>query len=196
MQKLFKLLFFAACLFLGFNFAKLTKEDLGSPAHYHVDIKIYINGVPVDLSKPEFQSTDSDKKSPYIHLHDGSGDVVHLHHSGMTIGDILHALGGSLTPNCLKISGLNHCTGLSSSLRVYVNGSRILLPQRYEPKDLDRILITYNPHFSDITGQLNSLTDNACLYSYKCPQRGEPPTESCNSTPDSPCVLPGTDGSN
>lgn len=194
MQKTLKLAFFSLCLLLGFIFAKLIKQSPGMPAHYHVDLKIYINNQLIDLSKPQFQSTEENKKHPYIHLHDSIPSVVHFHLSGLTIGNLITSLGGNLTPNCIKIDQQNHCTGISGALRVYVNGDRILFPQRYVPKDLDKILITYGPHFADVTTQLQSLSDDSCLYSLKCPQRGEPPTESCSSTPDSPCVIPGTDG--
>ncbi|MCM2325601.1 MAG: hypothetical protein NDI94_04005 [Candidatus Woesearchaeota archaeon] len=48
----------------------------------------------------------------------------------------------------------------------------------YEFEDLDKILITYGAD-TDVSAQISSITDDACLYSEKCPERGSPPTENC-----------------
>jgi hypothetical protein len=48
----------------------------------------------------------------------------------------------------------------------------------YEFTDLDRILITYGD-MAGVADQISSVSDLACMYSEKCPERGTPPTENC-----------------
>jgi hypothetical protein len=68
-------------------------------------------------------------------------------------------------------------------LQVYINGE--LLPENqkmenYVLKDLDQILVTYHKLNEDVTSQIESVTDNACIQSEKCPERGKPtPEDSC-----------------
>jgi hypothetical protein len=187
-------LIWIACLLLGAAYAaSRMPQSPQKPAHFHIDLKIYVQDKLVNLSDKKFQTEEGDLDASIIHLHDGNGDVVHFHRTGQTLRDMMKSLHGDITPNCFSIDSLRYCTGFTSSLKVFVNSKRLLFPHRYEPRDGDQVLITFGPHMdNDIENQLKSLSSQACVYSLKCPEKGEPPTENCIGNGTDPCVLPGT----
>lgn len=149
--------------------------------HIHANMKVYMNGKAVDFSLAKYQSTDEKELNPDIHVHDGNGDVIHIHKSGVTLSDFFTSLKISLTSNCY-IDDLKKefCTDGTQKLQIFVNGQPNTQFEKYIPKDVDRILITYgNDTETIIKQQLASVGDNACIYSEKCPERGKPPTEEC-----------------
>jgi protein-disulfide isomerase len=132
--------------------------------HAHADLNVYQNGRVVDFSQDKYQSTEEHKLDENVHLHDGNGTVVHLHQQHITLGQFFTSI--NFTP--------------SRSSKLYVNDK--IVEQAivdYAPADLDRILITDSTNQSTITQQLKTVTDLACIYSEKCPERGKPPTEGC-----------------
>ena len=47
-------------------------------------------------------------------------------------------------------------------------------------QDLDRILVAYgNENEKTLQTEITSVSDKACIYSLKCPERGTPPAEDC-----------------
>jgi len=41
--------------------------------------------------------------------------------------------------------------------------------EKYNPNDLDRILITYGPNNDDVSKQVESVSKHACIFSEGCP---------------------------
>jgi len=154
-----------------------VKEDV----HTHADLVMYIEGVKIDLTQDKYQSTDDKHLHEYLHLHDGVGHVIHKHANGVIMGDFFESLGMNLSDKCLVLdSGEEYCDGEVNSLRTYVNGEVQTDLQSYEFQDLDRILVSFGVLSPTITkSQTDSVSDDACIYSKKCPERGSPPTESC-----------------
>lgn len=69
----------------------------------------------------------------------------------------------------------------AQSWRLLVNGEQIpedMKMEDYVMKDLDQILLTNIAFNGDLESQLASVTDNACIQSEKCPERGKPSDES------------------
>lgn len=75
--------------------------------HYHAGFRVYIDGVLQDYSDYKYMnfvpcSEHDVKKSPAeeqiekAHLHDGVGDVVHMHRSGAKWGDLFKNIGVTL----------------------------------------------------------------------------------------------------
>lgn len=159
--------------------------------HYHADIAVFINGQKLDFSSSKYQSSAANRLHTYIHFHDGNGTLLHIHKSGLTLRDLFRSWGGDLTNNCLVLGKAHFCSNLFSGLKLYVNGRRIWLPTFYQPQDLDQILLSFGPWLGDTAGEIVQLTNQACIYSLKCPQRGEPPSENCLALPGDTCVLPG-----
>ncbi len=172
----------------------INANDLANApdAHLHADFAVYINGKAIDFSLPKYQSkapsttttsTDDEKGAldPYTHLHDGNGHIIHVHKQGVTLGYFFQTLGMDFDKNCFKRdTGEVSCTDATHSLKFFVNGARSELNDTYEIKDLDRILISYGP-FTDnsLDTQIASVTNNACIYSETCPERGPAPKEEC-----------------
>lgn len=134
--------------------------------HTHFDLKVYLNGVAVNFSLAKYQSSKDNEFSPDIHFHDGNGKVVHIHKKGATLGELFNSFKLDLTKY--------------QNLKTYVNGKETSDVQNYVPQDLDRILITSgNLTETQLKVQLDSVSNDACIYSEKCPERGKPPTEEC-----------------
>ena len=98
------------------------------------------------------------EKKEAVHLHDNNGEVVHIHQKGATLGMFIDSL------------------GLKPDSDPKVNGTVMKEWRDYQPQDLDRIVFGEGP-----------VTDKACIYSEKCPERGKPPTEKCVGGLDTPC---------
>ena len=97
---------------LGLAYAKLATKT-GEHIHYHAGFVVYIDGVKQDYSDYKYMnfvpcSQHDEKKSAAeeqiekAHLHDGVGDVVHVHRSGSTWGDLFKNIGVTL-PSDLAI---------------------------------------------------------------------------------------------
>ena len=66
----------------------------------------------------------------------------------------------------------------NKKLKMYVNGKRNDEYAQYDIQDEDKILLSYGDETDkEIQNQLNALTDEACIYSLKCPEKGTPPEE-------------------
>ncbi|MBP9670203.1 hypothetical protein KBD75_02275 [Candidatus Woesebacteria bacterium] len=83
----------------NWRYSSPTSGDLHEGVHYHAGFRVYIDGVLQDYSDYKYMnfvpcSEHDEKKSPAeeqiekAHLHDGVGDVVHVHRSGSTWGDL------------------------------------------------------------------------------------------------------------
>lgn len=129
----------------------------GSPTafHIHFDLKVYLNGRSIDFSLPKYQESKTNPLDENIHFHDGNGKVVHVHKAGIPLKELF----GSL-----KLT-------IPQGTAAYVNGKKIDDIASYVPQDLDQILIG--------SSNINAVSNDACIYSLKCPARGSPPPEDC-----------------
>ncbi|HIH15840.1 MAG TPA: hypothetical protein HA252_00355 [Candidatus Diapherotrites archaeon] len=155
----------SALIVTALIFGLASNQAKPQEIHHHFDFLLYLDGQAVDLGQDQYQATAEHPLDERVHLHDGNGKVVHIHAAEVTLDDFLDSLGIELH----EVEGL----------RIYVNGREEKLGLDYQPKDLDQILVTDSASEATIQEQLASLTNNACIYSEKCPERGKPPTESC-----------------
>jgi hypothetical protein len=159
---------------------KTEELMLGEKVHEHVDLKIYLNGKALDLTQSKYQSDEENELNPNTHLHDGNGEVVHKHRDGVTLGYFLDSLKISLSKDCLILdTGEKYCNDDANELKFLINGQRSELFAEYELTDLDRLLISFGPRNESLDSQIKSVSDEACKYSEKCPERGPAPTENC-----------------
>lgn len=134
------------------------------------------------------ESNDPEKETK-PHLHDGNALVVHRHKPGQSIGEFLEAIDITATNQCLTLDdGTSMCNESGKRWQMFVNGTEQPFDLSYVFADLDQILLTYGPTEEQVTEQLQSLSDDACLYSQTCPERGTPPVENCVADPAVPCV--------
>lgn len=179
----------------------LKPDDLAAApdVHEHADFALFINGQKFDFSPAKYQSDKNDEPDhdhgshqhdPYTHLHDKKSQIIHTHKAGVTLGYFLKTIGFEITNSCLTTdTKKQYCDDDVSSLKFFVNGKRNARPDQYEIMDLDRLLVSYGPLTDpDLTAQLKALTDEACIYSEKCPERGKPPTEQCVGGLGTDCV--------
>lgn len=137
--------------------------------HAHYDLKVYLNGKMVDTSLSKYQSTEELELDEGTHLHDGIGNVIHLHKKNVPLSQFF---------NSIKLSIPENTAG--RTLKVFVNGKQNSDLLNYVPQDLDRILVSYGGESEKtLEVQTGSVTDQACIYSEKCPERGTPPAEAC-----------------
>lgn len=159
---------------------KPSGQELGEKVHEHADLKVYINNKSLDLTQAKYQSTEEKELDPDTHLHDGNGNVVHKHRKGVTLGYFFKTLKIDFSKDCLVMdTGERYCNNETNELKFLVNGKSSDSFGSYEFSDLDKILISYGPKAEVLSSQINSISDDACLYSEKCPERGKPPTENC-----------------
>lgn len=140
---------------------KPSGQSTGEKVHEHADLALYVNGKRVLLQdRPEYF-----EKDPDIHSHKDTEEVIHKHKTGVTLGQLIDSWKANLP------------TEVSWS----VNGKKQTDNWRaYEFKDLDRISMSFSTTVVEISDkQLSEVTDRACVYSEKCPERGKPPTENC-----------------
>lgn len=143
----------------------IIKDFPQQPAyHVHADFLVFINRKESDFANPEYDVAD-----PLIHLHLGNykGDkVMHIESREVDLGDFFASLGMIFNKTCF-IAEEEHCSDETHSLKFYVNGAANMEYDRYRPKDLDRILISYGNE-TDLSRQMGAVTSLACVFSQKC----------------------------
>jgi Cu+-exporting ATPase len=164
------------------------------PSHTHADLAMWVEGQKIDLSAEKYmlneESTDSEKETN-PHLHDGNGLVIHRHKAGQSVGEFLKAIDINTTNQCVTLDDdTSLCNQGSKRWQMFINGAELTFDPAYVFRDLDQILLTYGATGEQVKEQLQSLSDDACLYSQTCPERGTPPVENCVADPTIPCVAP------
>lgn len=166
--------------------------------HSHADFKVYLNGQAYDFSQEKYMSGNVSgrriDRSPFTHLHDMNGKVIHKHMGGITVGTFFSSLGMSFNSNCFSPgTGSSYCNSGSATLKMFVQHSGGNWEQNYQFEaysfsDLDRILISYgSEQQAALQAQMDSVTDEACIPSGKCPERGLPEDETSCDTASGEC---------
>lgn len=140
--------------------------------HAHADFKVFLDGEEFSFNKSPF-----DEANKYIHLHlqNPDGDKV-IHVEGMeniTLKVFFESLGMTFNSTCFILdAGESFCNTFDKRIRFFVNGNENFQFDLYELRDMNRILITYgNQSDEEIMHQMESVTDYACIYSGRCPER-------------------------
>ncbi|MBP9850890.1 MAG: hypothetical protein KBC47_04320 [Candidatus Peribacteraceae bacterium] len=189
-------------LFVGLTLLTTTACSRGpaqnpDPNHTHADFAVWIEGKQIEFSTEQFMSgSASDEEhagalSTYLHLHDGNGHVLHRHKPDLTLTEFFGSLPGIryhgsdfIFMDCLSC---RHSSG-KFTVKLYVNGEEEPLGSQYVFKDEDQLLITDASDPTELRKEIRMTSDDACMYSRTCPERGDPPTENCIADPTVPCV--------
>lgn len=183
------------------------------PNHTHADFSVWIDGKQLDFSVSEHMSSPPKVASAsfhlmpiarahgdeedghvvpgreYLHFHDGNGHVIHRHKPGLTIGDFFKSIQVKISAKCYEsfapLADDRICG--EHPFRMFVNGKEMPLNMDYVFEDLDQILFTNAHTEEEVQKELGKLTNDACMYSKTCPERGEPPSENCIADPMVPC---------
>lgn len=152
--------------------------------HVHADWKVVINGEHIRFVDEKYQSITGSVQHNDIHLHDYEDIVIHRHADGVTFVDFLNSIGYDLTDTCLtNDKGESFCNENANEVQLIVNGQRMLTTDDYIVADEDRILLYYgNVNDPALPDYIASVTDEACLYSGTCLDRGFKTTTTCGVT--------------
>ena len=175
----------------------LPRTWVPEAVHKHADFAVYLDGKEYDFSKGRFMSDEEHSNNDSMHLHDGRASIIHQHESGITLGEFFSSLGMEFTSECFILDdSTRYCNGswpdvphYGKTIKMFVNGQPNREFGNYEFSDLDRILITFgSENAEEIQAQIESVPDEACIASAKCPERGSPTRES-SCTSGSVCVV-------
>ena len=149
--------------------------------HIHADFRVMIEGEPLNFSKEQYMDVGD-----VLHLHDGNGWVMHHHAKNQSLGQFFETLNVSYGDTCLRYDNTAYCENASHSLTLLVNGTKVANGSGYVPQDLDRVLVSYHAKNKSLEDEMSQVTDEACIFSHRCPERGTPPPEACAG---SSCVV-------
>lgn len=154
--------------------------------HVHADFLMYLDHERYRFTDDRYQTTSEKALHEHLHLHNNNDHVIHRHAPDQTFGALLESLGYQLNEDCLITdSGKSFCNDeeTNQTLQVYVNGTVIENYADYVFADEDQILVYYgNPQDERIETYLSEITDDACIHSGTCPERGTAPPEECGIT--------------
>lgn len=161
---------------------QITQPD--EEYHVHADFLIYINDDKINLSEEVYMTTATQELHEHAHLHDGNGEVQHMHSEGITFAEFINSLGLTVTDDCISYNEETYCDNDTKQLQLFVNNELYDGPiTGFEAKDEDRLLLYYGPYDEEkITTYMNEVKNDACYYSGTCPERGIAPPESCGLT--------------
>lgn len=154
--------------------------------HVHADFLMYLNHERYRFTDDRYQSTSEDPQHEHLHFHNHNDHVIHRHAADQTFTDFLASLNYTLTEECLVTdAGTTFCDAEDNSqkLQIYVNGIPLENHGDYVFADEDKILVYYgDPRDARVATYLEEITDDACLHSGTCPERGVAPPEECGMT--------------
>jgi hypothetical protein len=163
--------------------------------HWHADFALFIEGEKYDFDQEEFFSTEDEVLNANVHIHAPRINVVHVHRSLTTWDEFLRSLGFELTdkttiagqagaPLTLKLpDGEELREENGNTFKFMVNEVKVDGVAVAEIGDLERVLISYGPEtFEEVEReQWPQVTDEACIPSGRCLERGDPGPEPCGA---------------
>ena len=159
----------------------------GQPyVHVHADFAMILDHELVDFTDDRYQSHADAVKHPSLHLHNNDGHIIHRHAEGVTLGDFFSSLGFSISDTLIITdAGGEYRATDHERVLFFVNGHQKTGIADYVIADEDQLLIYFgDPSDDRITTYLANLTDEACIYSGTCPDRGIAPSSDCGITCD------------
>ncbi len=157
--------------------------------HEHADFAAYINGRQINFSQDKYMHNESPEQEASAghgaeddekaHMHDLAGWIAHKHAADATWGIFFRNINITFNPACFAFEEGGYCNNATHELRLFVNGQQNNEFGTLPIRDLDKVLISYDETGADLAYQIANVTDDACLYSHRCPERGEAALEDC-----------------
>ncbi|MFT4244554.1 MAG: hypothetical protein ACMXYB_03830 [Candidatus Woesearchaeota archaeon] len=141
--------------------------------HIHADFLVILNETIMNFSKQDFMSELHNEQHSHVHLHDMNGNIIHYHKENITLEKFFTSLNMQFNQSCFTThENISYCEDEINSLQMFVNGELNDEMQNYIAEDLDRILILFSNYSeSQIEYYMNSVSDEACIYSMICEDR-------------------------
>jgi hypothetical protein len=125
---------------------------LGS-THEHAAFLVMLDGNTLDFSQQKYQV-----KSPYIHVENGVGVLLHKHASQVPVGEFFRSVGMQVTDNCLlSDDGKSYCSMDGKKLRFFVNGTEL------PPQFVNSYILVENDRFLLYHGEDSTSAVRAAL---------------------------------
>jgi hypothetical protein len=141
MKKIIIVIISLGLLVIGglFLYQYFTKPQI---VHYHAGFHVYIDGKLLSFSDPIYMNiepcsvhaTSGNDQEEKAHLHDGVGDVVHVHRSNAVWGDLF--------------KNINYKFPDQKPIIAYINGQKISQIFSYPIKPYDSMFILVGNHIS------------------------------------------------
>lgn len=159
-------------------------QSTDTEVHVHADFLMYVNDNRIRFTDQKYQSDGDTIHHALIHFHGGKDDVIHRHADGVTLVTFLQSLGFDLNSTCLTTdTKQQYCNKNENEVRLIVNGERVMDIKSYVIAEEDKILVYYGDITSpNIREYITNISEEACIYSGTCPERGVPPPENCGLT--------------
>ncbi len=130
----------------GFLVMRLSEEDL---THIHANFGVFVRNEKLDFSgekymhvKPCFSDYHTQKHfGDRVHLHDGVGDVAHIHDSGVVWGDLMLYLGVKTTINGIEFDEKLYPLSKQDKSSYYINGNKVNNFELTEINNNDTLII-------------------------------------------------------
>lgn len=168
--------------------------ELRQPIHEHADFAIFIRGQRLDFSNDRFISTEDKELSENVHIHNPRHTLVHIHRESTTWDEFFRSLGFELNdPSLLAVTpessylkmpdGTLYSASATETFKFYVNGVKVDGIASYNISDLDRVLVSFGDETEEeVLAQLDEVSDESCIPSGRCVERGDPDEEPCSVT--------------
>ncbi len=137
---------------------------LGS-THIHADIAVFLDGKQITPFGPQYFV-----RARHVHVETGAGagTVIHMHATGVPLGNFLSTLGMKFDKDCFVTDNkVSYCNSGNKTLKIFVKHEGSEWEQNfaydtYVFTDLDKILITYGDETEEeLQLQKNAVTDFA-----------------------------------
>ena len=166
------------------------------PTHEHADFALFIRGQKFDFNNDDYISFEGeDPKSDNVHIHEPRSNVVHVHTTLTTWDEFFTSIGfrlddpsfAGVTPErtCLTLpDGEKLCNDSANTWKFIVNGVKADGVANVNIGDLARVLVSFGPETIDqvMANQWPQVTNEACIPSGLCLQRGDPGAETCGGS--------------
>ena len=108
-------------------------------AHEHASLLVKIHDDPFDFTQEQFQL-----QSPFIHLENDNGYVIHRHSQGITLENLFQTLNLGISKDCFVFDdGTEFCSNEDYMLKFYINERQVDDLRDYQIFNGDYILISY-----------------------------------------------------
>lgn len=168
-------LLLGALLVLGIRFFAYQPED---DTHFHANFAVYINGEREQFKEPRYYEEvklcslhDNMTPQARVHMHNQENGVVHIHHDGVTWGQLFENLGWIIGPDFIQTPTRMYTADDMNKLNIVLNDDNLTGLSTITNQligDKDRLLVSYGDAGKTVLDtQYKTVPNNAGIYNTK-----------------------------